>query len=236
MRVPFVSARCALMLILLTALTTREAKAQIAPPGPPGPYAIDLRGSMVGIPQSADFYPTVPSGTIVPARGFGLDAGAHVYLFRLGPSRVGVGGDFTVIRATAVSGTTSSSPSSSSSSSSGSSSTTSIPVTTNIKATARLLTPQLSFNFGTERGWSYLSVGVGTAQIQTTVSDTTDSRERSVDSGSLRAINFGGGARWFPRSHLGVGFDLRFHKLAAGSRVDTPSATLFAAAAGLTIR
>src|ERR1041384_3472590 len=110
------------MAILLTTLGVQRAEAQIAPPGPPGPFTIDLRGSMVGVPQSADFYPTVPSGTIVPARGFGLDAGANVYLFRIGSARVGVGGDFVVIRATAVSGTTSDSSSSSSSSSGSSSS------------------------------------------------------------------------------------------------------------------
>ena len=36
------------------------------------------------------------------------------------------------------------------------------------------------------------------------------------------ALNFGGGAKWFMKQHLGAGFDVRFVKLASRS----PTATL----------
>jgi hypothetical protein len=35
------------------------------------------------------------------------------------------------------------------------------------------------------------------------------------------ALNFGGGARWFMKPHLGAGFDVRFVKLASRSATAT---------------
>jgi hypothetical protein len=111
------------------------------------------------------------------------------------------------------------------------------PVT--VKATTRLIDPQLSFNFGTAQGWSYLSVGLGTARVKTS-STGTDAVDATYETGSLRAINVGGGARWYLASHLGVGFDLRFHKLAAGaaqgSAPGMPATNLLSASVGLAVR
>src|SRR4051812_19442920 len=69
-------------------------------PGPPGPFVVDVRGLTLGVPQGSTSYPAVPAGTLIPKRGFGLDAGAHVYLFSLGPARLGVGARAVLIRAT----------------------------------------------------------------------------------------------------------------------------------------
>jgi len=33
------------------------------------------------------------------------------------------------------------------------------------------------------------------------------------DSGWVKTLNFGGGARWFIKDHFGVGFDVRWYKL-----------------------
>ena len=66
---------------------------------------------------------------------------------------------------------------------------------TDANATMNVVAPQLSFNFGTSDGWSYLSVGAGTARVN------------AEATGSSSAINAGGGARWFMKRHLAVGFD-----------------------------
>jgi hypothetical protein len=61
-----------------------------------------------------------------------------------------------------------------------------------------------------------------------------------AESGWVGAINFGGGARWFVTEHLGVGLDLRWHKLGsfepAAGGATVPGTTLFQFGVGLTIR
>ena len=181
-------------------------------PDPPGPYVIDVRGVISGLPQSAGFFPTLPADTVVPSRGLGFDLGAHVYIFTLGRSRVGVGAN--VIR---VLGRTASAAAT-------------LPA---VERTFTALTPQISFNFGTEDGWSYLSAGYGTGQVETSAEPPTGP-ELTRDSGRVGSINYGGGARWFLAARMAFGFDVRFHRLSAGSA--TPGATLVAASVGLSLR
>jgi hypothetical protein len=120
-------------------------------------------------------YPDVGDEFVVPARGFGFDVGAHVYLFNIGPTRLGLGVNLVHARGTAA----------------------------DANATFQSVVPQLSFNFGSSDGWSYLSLGAGTARVD------------AVATGSSSSINAGGGARWFMNRHFGVGFDIRVHKIAA---------------------
>ena len=54
------------------------------------------------------------------------------------------------------------------------------------------------------------------------------------ESGRLRTINYGGGARWFFTPRLAFGIDLRAHQLAAGA--GTPRVSVFAASAGVSFR
>lgn len=185
------------------------ARAQLRPPGEPGPYVVDLRGATSGIPSSAAFYPEVQEEVAIPGRGFGVDVGAHVYFVSLGPSRVGAGISFVQVRGTAP----------------------------DISSTVRLLAPQLSFNFGSENGWSYLSAGIGTARVDTELRGETTG---TAESGSVRNLNFGGGARWFITSHAAVGFDFRFHRLAAGdargTRPGTPRVMLVTTSVGVSLK
>jgi hypothetical protein len=97
--------------------------------------------------------------------------------------------------------------------------------------TMRTLAPQVSFNFGTRDGWSYLSAGIGTGSVNTEASGGVEGTRKS---GQLRAVNVGGGARWFFTSHIAFGFDLRLHQIAAGDETDRNS--VFAVGAGLSIR
>ena len=189
------SGRLAVWLGLAGVLLGSQAGAQSLTPGPPGPFVIDLRGSTSGIPTSIGLYPTIPEGGSVPARGFGYDVGGHVYLFNLGPARLGLGVNVIGVRGTAPDAT----------------------------ATMNILAPQLSFNFGSADGWSYLSAGAGTAHV------------KAGETASSSAINAGGGARWFIRRHIAVGFDLRWHKIAADGEIMNAS-TMFAASVGFSVK
>ena len=189
------SGRLAVWLGLAGVLLGSQTGAQSLTPGPPGPFVIDLRGSTSGIPTSIGLYPTIPEGGSVPARGFGYDVGGHVYLFNLGPARLGLGINVIGVRGTAPDAT----------------------------ATMNILAPQLSFNFGSSEGWSYLSAGAGTARV------------KAGETASSSAINAGGGARWFIRRHIAVGFDLRWHKIAADGETMNAS-TMFAASVGFSVK
>ena len=85
--------------------------------------------------------------------------------------------------------------------------------------------PQISLNFGTAEGWSNLSAGVGVTRINANPGGVSE---------SVRSINWGGGARWFIKRHLGVGFDIRIHHLAAGDVL--PKQTAISIGAGFALK
>jgi hypothetical protein len=108
-----------------------------------------------------------------------------------------------------------------------------------VAITLTAVTPQISFNFGTSDGWSYLSGGYGVAWINTTAEGTSaflpaGPLTLSTKEGASRAANYGGGARWFIRPHLAVGFDVRFLRVrSTGLR---PATTEVLASAGVSLR
>jgi hypothetical protein len=171
-----------------------SAVAQSLTPGPPGPYVIDFRGATSGVPTTAELYPDLTIEDSVPTRGFGFDVGAHVYRFHLGAARFGLGANYVRVRGTAGVAL----------------------------VTTQLFAPQLSFNFGTSNGWSYLSAGFGPARIEA---------GRRYDTTGLNA---GGGARWFTSNHLAVSFDIRMYRL---SPIKTfPRTTLVSASVGVSMK
>jgi hypothetical protein len=182
-------------------LLAATGRAAAQPRDPPGPWAIDVRGATATLPADAAFFPPISVDTLVPSRGFGFDVGAHVYLLTLGPARLGVGANYLRVRGTRPA----------------------------IATTLSTLAPQLSFNFGTTDGWSYLSAGVGRAWVKTEAAQVMGTATR--DSGALTALNYGGGARWFLSDHIAVGFDVRFERL-----LGTPGASLLALAVGFSVR
>jgi hypothetical protein len=220
--------RAALVLVLAV-LFAAPAAAQVPQPGPPGPYVFDVRGALGGFPRDTAFFPPVPTGTVVPTRGFGIDLGAHVYLLRLGAARLGLGA--SVLRAhhktspaePTVAGTSTPPPA------------RTVP---DVDATLTMLVPQLSFNFGTADGWSYVSAGYGRAEVNTATSGIAPAATK--ESGPLSSINMGGGARWFRSPHLAVGFDVRFHILSARTQeaplLGTPRSMVITASAGISLR
>ena len=80
-------------------------------------------------------------------------------------------------------------------------------------------------NFGHKLGWSYLSAGVGKSKVSSRADAAGTTPEDVVPDSWNSALNFGGGAKWFMKKHLGASFDARFVKLSSRSPTDTlPSA------------
>ena len=203
--------------VVMVVMATAQTAAQTTTP--PGPWVFDVRGVTSPVPTDAGFYSTL-AATSVPSRGFGADFGAHIYLWTLKLARIGFGGNFVIVRSAVVAPVAVPEDE-----------TAEAPPTQRVTLNMRMLAPQISANFGTRDGWSYLSAGVGIASVATEVADVMPGRH---ESGRLRSVNFGGGARWFITPRLAFGFDLRAHRFAAGS--GTPKTGVFAVAAGLSIR
>jgi hypothetical protein len=173
-------------------------------PSRPGPWTLDFRGVTSPVPEDQAFYPRLDPSARIPERGFGIDAGAHVYVLNVGMSRLGLGAQFINVRAVTeplVSSTTTG---------------TGTPAAAgqSVQLDLRIITPQVSFNFGSREGWSYVSGGIGTTEVVTKTAGVITGRRESE---RLRSLNVGGGARWFLKPHLAVGFDLRLHRIPEGS-------------------
>ena len=178
-------------------------------------FAIDVHAATVGLPQAEGWVPVVPADTVLPGRNWGVVAGGTVYPFRLGFVTFGIGATLTTAKGkgeslTIVSG-------------SGSSRTTRI--TPIVRTGITNLAPQLSINFGRKLGWSYLSAGIGSSKVTSSADAVGTTPATAVPESWNQAINFGGGAKWFMKEHLGASFDVRFVKLGSRSATDTlPSA------------
>ena len=154
----------------------------------------------------------------LPGWGFGAQAGAHLYLFTWKALTVGVGGEVMVARATS---TPESSPS------------TLRPVEERLVSAS----PQLSFNFGSGHGWSYLSAGIGRSQWSL---HPTSESAGPADAEVLPTFNYGGGARWFIKPHLAFSFDVRVYEVQPGSPFGTnpgsPRARVLTIGAGVSVK
>jgi hypothetical protein len=201
----------------IAALFPLSASAQDPPPRI-GPFVVDVRGTVprfVGDAQLAASRDLVTGE--LPGSGFGVDVGAHVYVFTWKAVTVGLGAQATLGREhtspAEISGLR--------------------PVTETFKS----ITPQLSLNFGTGDGWSYLSGGIGPS-AWTIVPD--NGSEMPADREHLRTVNYGGGARWFAKRHVAFAFDVRFHQIDAGTpllgRPGSPRTTFIVLGAGVSLR
>jgi outer membrane protein with beta-barrel domain len=214
----------AAIVLAIAVLLPAASSAQVSAPGP---YVIDLRAAMTGAPGSGSFYPPITTAISVPQRAFGVGAGAHVYAFKIGVARLGFGVDLLRTRGTATTEVAATAAQS----------TTVVSSTGTFRAamTVTTIAPQLSFNFGSHEGWSYLSGGYGISTTHAEVNvpasfeGQTGSRNRHTST-----VNVGGGARWFLRERMAVGFDVRFHRLLATHAV--PSTQMVGLSVGLSLR
>ena len=188
---------------------------------PIGPVAIDVRVAAPRFKENADVASALGVSTAnMPTRGLGLAGGLHWYPLRMGRVTLGVGGEVLF---------------------SGASNTLEAEDDTGedgptVKTRFNAVSPQVSLNFGTGRGWSYLSGGLGWGSFTT---EREDDPVAEAD-GSPRVLNYGGGARWFAKDHLAFCFDLRFYAIngqeASTGRPAYPKVTLMIISAGVSFK
>jgi len=214
--------------IILAACFDARLGAQDAPASPPAPapppigrFVVDVRAAFPKFKQD----PNVASDLGVtaenlPRRTVGLVAGAHWYPTRFGLVTLGVGGEIVVAHAgktlPPASATANPGP------------------TVNTRFSS--LSPQISFNFGAREGWSYISGGLGRSGYTV---ERADKPLPDAESG-VKTINYGGGARWFSKRHIGVSLDLRFYavnpQLATATRPAYPRMTLMVMNGGIAFK
>ena len=194
---------------------------------------------MSGVPRSSAFLPVIPEGALVPSRGFGIDVGGQLFVGGIGPARLGFGASLMRARGTTNAQARSASGRSTQTSAPSAVSALSGKDPIHVAMSLTAIIPQVSFNFGTSDGWSYLSGGYGATWIRATAAGTGAPPAAGPvalvkDSGASPAVNYGGGARWFIRTHAAVGFDLRVMKVrSSGFR---PATSLAIASVGLSVR
>jgi hypothetical protein len=184
----------ALVLILCAGAS---AGAQDQPPRLPL-FVVDLHGAFLNFPSTQDLADS--RGLVLgqlPGAAIGGDLAVHVYPLRWRAVTFGIGGRVMGARARQVPAAAADQ-------------TTLTPVT------ERFLTgaPELSFNFGSGNGWSYISGGIGRTVWQV-VPDGSD--PQAADEERLQTSNYGGGGRWFIKKHVAFSFDVRFYGIKAGT-------------------
>jgi hypothetical protein len=210
--------RCLLACVALAA----PAAAQQKEPLPP--FAADLRGAFAR--HKAE--PSVASdlgvdATNLPSRSLGLVGGAHVYPLRGRRVSLGLGGNIVIARGSrtldlvdAATKVTTKSPT--------------------VRRHFTALSPEISLNFGHRTGWSYISGGMfGRSKLYLERADRP-----AVSPPYRRALNYGGGARWFTNDHLAFSVDFRWYSVAeqpaAAGLIAQPRTTLLVLSGGIAIK
>jgi hypothetical protein len=180
-------------LALLSCLASApRAAAQDSPDTQPiAWFAMDVRGVFPRFKQDAAIAEGIGvTPANLPTRGVGVAVGAHIYPIRFKRIALGVGGELLLARGrrTLEPATEGGDPGPT--------------VMTRFQA----LSPQVSLNFGKRSGWSYISGGLGRA----TYNAELEASPLADQGAGSKAINYGGGARWFAKPHLAFSFDVRF--------------------------
>ena len=177
-------------------------------------FVVDAHAATVGLPQAEGWVPALPAKTILPGRNFGVAGGASVYPLRFSQIAFGAGVGIISGRGTGETIVLS-----------GTGSTATSTVTRVVHSGMISLAPEVSINFGKKLGWSYLSTGYGRSKVTSSADATKTAAQIIVPEAWNVALNFGGGARWFMKPHLGAGFDVRWVKLMNRGQTDIlPSA------------
>ena len=206
---------CALMPVAAAAQDVPAEKLPIAR------YVLDARVDFPKFKQDVAIANAIGVGVLnLPTRGFGVVFGAHVYPLRLGIVTLGVGGEWVSAHRSRTLNT----------------GTAAAPQTVTVNTRFSTIAPQISFNFGSRNGYSYISGGIGRANF---TAERNDQPLPDPESGS-KTINYGGGARWFVKKHLAVSMDIRFYavnpQLTTATRPGYPRMTLVAMNGGISIR
>jgi len=210
-----------IMTTTLTFPATAAAQDPLPQDLPIGRYVADARLTFPKFKQDPSISGSLGVATDnLPTRGFGFVFGAHWYPFRLGPMTLGLGGEISKAGRDKTKNT----------------GTETAPVNVTVNTRFSAVSPQVSFNFGSRDGWSYLSGGIGWSNLTT---EPVDQPLPDPESG-IKTINYGGGARWFFKKHLAVGFDIRFYavnpQVATATRPGYPRMTIMSWVGGISVR
>ena len=183
-------------------------------------FAADARLSFPGFKQDESVATAISVDKLaLPSRGFGLVFGAHLYPVHKGVVTLGLGAEVMAskrgrtLEATTAGGT----------------------AAPTVETRFSAFSPQISLNFGSKQGWSYISGGIGSGHY------TTEQQSKPLPEGDrVKVINYGGGARWFVNDHVAVSLDLRFYAVnpqeAVGTRPAFPRQTIVAMSAGIGLK
>jgi hypothetical protein len=199
------------------------ARAQ-QPPGPLPRVVLDLHGIIPVFPNDSVQLADSRGLTVteLPGAGLGGRVGAHLYLFKYRAITFGIGGEALV----------------------GASGSTPVDATAGlVPVDARLKSAdaQVSVNFGSAHGWSYLSGGAGRSTWSIAPAGGTAG---AADSEGLPTTNYGGGAHWSIKRHLGFSLDVRIYEIQPGTphvidgvlRPGSPRTRLFVVGAGVFLK
>ena len=189
---------------LVIALAPVVSPAFAQDPPPRIPFAVvDLHGSMPSFPSEDPLLAASRGMNLAELPGSGLGAQVALTLYPIHTRLVtfGIGGEVVIARSSAT-------PLDGALASDG------ITKLRPAEEVFRSFAPQISLNFGTGSGWSYLSGGLGQANWSLSPEGLID---YSPNTEPLRTINYGGGARWFIRPRLGFSFDVRFYAINPGA-------------------
>jgi len=212
--------RVAIVLVAAVVVLRGPAASAQDPPPPLPRVVFDLHGLVPVFPNDANQLAGSRGLTVteLPGAGLGIRAGAHVYVLKYKVITLGLGGEVML----------------------GKSGGTPAGVSAGLVAVdERLLTmaPQVSFNFGSGHGWSYLSGGMGRSRWSLHPSGAAGT---AADIESLPTVNYGGGARWFAKAHLAFSLDVRIYEIQPGTPVSgrpgSPRTRLFTVGAGLSLK
>ena len=191
LRLPGPAFRFSILSILMALLHAVPAHAQ-PPPPKIGPFVVDFRGSLALFGQNEVLAENLElKPTDLPSRGVGFDIAGHWYFLTWRAITFGIGGNLQLSEGVHHIVENELKPE--------------IEPTPRVVTQLMTFTPQLSFNFGTGNGWSYLSGGMSPVRLRVSIDEVAQEIR------STKTINYGGGGRWFATPHLAFTFDLRFY-------------------------
>lgn len=215
--------RCVVVMSVFTTMLAAAGPASAQSPPPRiGPFVLDVHGVVPKFGDNPELALSRGLNTFeLPGAGFGVSAGVHVYLPKIAGITVGLGGEAIIAR----------------SSTSPDTDTATTPTVRAVTESFKEISPQLSLNFGSGRGWSYLSGGIGRSMWSVVPENVPAS---PADEEILGTINYGGGARWFAKPHLAFSLDVRLYEIENGTptpgRPGSPRTLLLVIGAGISLK
>jgi len=214
--------------LVLLCVCVAPARAQDPPPRIPL-FVVDVQGNIARwgqdplLADSRDI-----DATQLPGTGFGGQLGLHLHVFRFKAITFGIGGQVMVSRGRQTPSSELDNP----------------PAA--VTERFRSVGAQLSLNFGNGNGWSYLSGGIGRSNWSIIPDFRRSNPAAPVeplegDDEVLKTINYGGGARWFAKSHLAFSFDVRLYAINPGvaslaGHGGSPRTTFMVIGAGVSLK